>query len=66
LRIGKLLVALYERGDPAGRGADRRVRRRMQWGVWQAARRSTKLAEARRAAVVACSRIRPAQSPRRS
>lgn len=49
LRIGKLLIALYEQGDPEGRAALLHVfaRGRMQWGVWQAAKQIYKLAEVR-------------------
>jgi len=49
LRIGKLLIALYEQGDPEGRAALLHVfaHGRMQWGVWQAAKQIYKRAEAR-------------------
>ena len=49
LRLGKLLVELYERGDEAGRAALLHVLAvgRMKWGVWQAAKRIYKLAEER-------------------
>ena len=49
LRIGKLLLALYERGDPTGRAALMHVfaHARMQWGVWYAAKHIYKLAEER-------------------
>ncbi|HWO22407.1 MAG TPA: hypothetical protein VNO30_26795, partial [Kofleriaceae bacterium] len=49
LRIGKLLIALYEAGDPEGRAALLHVlaHGRMQWGVWQAAKQIYKRAEAR-------------------
>lgn len=48
LRVGKLLIALYEQGDPEGRAALLHVfaHGRMQWGVWQAAKRLYKVAEA--------------------
>ncbi len=47
LRLGKILVALYERGDDEGRAALLHAFAfgRMQWGVWQAAKRIYKLAE---------------------
>jgi hypothetical protein len=49
LRIGGLLVALYEQGDPEGRAAllHAFAHGRMQWGVWKAAKQIYKLAEAR-------------------
>ncbi|HEV7559305.1 MAG TPA: hypothetical protein VGO00_27710, partial [Kofleriaceae bacterium] len=49
LRLGKLIVALYERGDEAGRAAlvDVFARGTMKWGVWQAAKAIYKLAEQR-------------------
>jgi hypothetical protein len=48
LRLGKLLIALYEQGDPEGRAALLHVlaHGRMQWGVWQAAKQIYKRAEA--------------------
>ncbi len=49
LRLGKLLVALYEAGDPEARAAliDVFASARLKWGVWQAAKTVYKLAEAR-------------------
>jgi hypothetical protein len=49
LRLGRVLIALYERGDEAGRAAllDIFERGTMKWGVWQAAKHVYKLAEAR-------------------
>ena len=49
LRLGTLLIALYERGDEAGRAAllDVFARGTMKWGVWQAAKAIYKLAEER-------------------
>src|SRR6185436_18176527 len=49
LRLGKLLVELYERGDPEGRAALLRVFAdgTMKWGVWQAAKAIYKRAEER-------------------
>ena len=49
LRLGKILLALYERGDASGRGALMHVfaNARMKWGVWQAAKHIYKLAEER-------------------
>ena len=47
LRLGKLLVALYERGDPSGRAAliHMFANATMKWGVWQAAKHLYKRAE---------------------
>jgi len=49
LRLGKLLIELYERGDPEGRAALLRVFAdgTMKWGVWQAAKAIYKGAEER-------------------
>jgi hypothetical protein len=49
LRLGKLLVDLYERGDPEGRAALLFVfaHATMKWGVWQAAKAIYKRAEDR-------------------
>ncbi len=49
LRLGAMLIALYEEGDPAGRAALAHVftRGRMKWGVWKAAKAIYKLAELR-------------------
>ncbi len=49
LRIGRLLIGLYEQGDPEGRAAllHTFAHGRMQWGVWKAAKQIYKLAEAR-------------------
>jgi len=49
LRLGKLLIELYERGDPEGRAALLRVfvDGTMKWGVWQAAKAIYKRAEDR-------------------
>ncbi len=49
LRLGKILVDVYERGDDAGRAALLHVFAfgRMQWGIWHAAKRIYKLAEER-------------------
>ena len=49
LRLGKLLIELYERGDPEGRAALLRVFTdgTMKWGVWQAAKAIYKRAEER-------------------
>ncbi|MCW5805278.1 MAG: hypothetical protein KIT31_23110 [Deltaproteobacteria bacterium] len=48
LRLGKLLVELYEQGDPAARAVliDVFVRGEMKWGVWYAAKTIYKRAEA--------------------
>ena len=47
LRIGKLLVDLYEAGDPAGRAALIHIfaNASLKWGVWFAAKKIYKLAE---------------------
>jgi hypothetical protein len=47
LRVGKLLVALYERGEPADRGAllHAFARGKLAWGAWQAAKTIYKRAE---------------------
>ena len=49
LRLGKLLIDLYERGDPEGRAALLQVfaEATMKWGVWQAAKAIYKRAEDR-------------------
>ena len=49
LRVGKVLLALYERGEPADRAALLHVfaSAKLAWGVWQAAKAIYKLAEAR-------------------
>jgi hypothetical protein len=49
LRIGKLLAALYDQGDPHGRAALLEVfaEGTMKWGVWQAAKAIYKRAEER-------------------
>ncbi len=49
LRLGKILIALYERNDDAGRAALLHVfvHGKLKWGVWQAAKAIYKLAEAR-------------------
>ena len=49
LRLGNLLLALYEAGDPQSRAALIEVfaRGTMRWGVWKAAKGIYKLAEAR-------------------
>ncbi|HEX4417415.1 MAG TPA: hypothetical protein VH165_05920 [Kofleriaceae bacterium] len=49
LRLGKLLIDLYERGDPDGRAALLEVfaEGTMKWGVWQAAKAIYKRAEDR-------------------
>ncbi len=49
LRLGQLLIAVYEAGEPAGRAALLEVfaEGTMKWGVWQAAKAIYKLAEAR-------------------
>ena len=49
LRLGKILIALYERGDLAGRAALIHVfaNARLNWGVWQAAKTIYKRAEER-------------------
>jgi hypothetical protein len=49
LRLGKLLIDLDERGDPAGRAALIQVfaEATMKWGVWQAAKAIYKRAEDR-------------------
>lgn len=49
LRLGAMLVALYEAGDEPGRTALARVfaEGRLSWGVWLAVRRVYKTAEAR-------------------
>lgn len=49
LRLGKLLLGLYEHGDPQGRAALLEVLAEgtMKWGVWQAAKAIYKLAEDR-------------------
>lgn len=47
LRLGKLLVALYDENDPAGRAALLHVfaHGTMKWGVWQAAKQIYKRTE---------------------
>lgn len=47
LRLGKILVALYEAGDPSARGALIHVfaNARLEWGVWYAAKHIYKRAE---------------------
>lgn len=47
LRLGKILVALYEAGDPAGRGALLHVfaNAKLKWGVWYAAKQIFKRVE---------------------
>jgi hypothetical protein len=47
LRLGKLLVELYDAGDPAARSALMQVfaTGKLQWGVWQAAKTIYKRAE---------------------
>jgi len=54
LQLGKLLVALYEDGDPAGRAALVHVftRGKLRWGVWQAAKLVYKRAEERHDALL--------------
>ena len=49
LRLGKLLIELYERGDPEGRAALLEVfaEGTLKWGVWQAAKAIYKRAEER-------------------
>jgi hypothetical protein len=49
LRLGKLLIELYARGDPEGRAALIQVfaEATMKWGVWQAAKAIYKRAEDR-------------------
>ena len=49
LRIGKILVALYEAGDPSARGALLHVfaNATLKWGVWYAAKHVFKMAEER-------------------
>ena len=49
LRLGAVLIALYERGDPEGRAALLHVfaEGTMKWGVWQAAKAIYKRAEDR-------------------
>ena len=49
LRVGKLLVGLYERGEPADRAALLHVfaHAKLAWGSWQAAKSIYKLAEQR-------------------
>ncbi len=49
LRLGAMLIALYEAGDEAGRAALFQVfaHGAMRWGVWRAAKAIYKLAEAR-------------------
>jgi hypothetical protein len=49
LRLGKLLIELYEQGDPAGRAALIQVfaEATMKWGAWQAAKAINKRAEER-------------------
>lgn len=49
LRLGKLLIDLYERGDPEGRAALLHVfaEGTMKWGVWQATKAIYKRAEDR-------------------
>jgi hypothetical protein len=48
-RLGSILLALYEAGDPAGRAALAQAfsRGMMKWGVWKAAKAIYKLAELR-------------------
>ncbi|HTL38739.1 MAG TPA: hypothetical protein VL326_36660 [Kofleriaceae bacterium] len=47
LRLGKILVALYEAGDPAARGALLHVfaNAKLKWGVWYAAKHIYKKVE---------------------
>ncbi|HUR29615.1 MAG TPA: hypothetical protein VM509_15605 [Planctomycetota bacterium] len=47
LRLGKILVDLYEAGDPAGRGALLHVfaNAKLKWGVWYAAKHIFKRVE---------------------
>ena len=54
LRLGNILIALYEAGDPASRAAliDVFVRGKMRWGVWKAAKAIYKLAETRHDAAI--------------
>ncbi len=54
LRLGKILIALYERGDEGGRAALLEVFESgtMKWGVWQAAKHIYKLAETRQDAAM--------------
>ncbi|HSD88151.1 MAG TPA: hypothetical protein VLB44_11575 [Kofleriaceae bacterium] len=49
LRLGKILVALYEAGDPSARGALLHVfaNAKLRWGVWYAAKHIYKTAEER-------------------
>lgn len=49
LRVGKLLVGLYERGEPGDRAALLHVfaHAKIAWGAWQGAKSIYKLAEAR-------------------
>src|SRR5262249_7973142 len=49
LRLGKMLVAVYDQGDDAGRAALMFAMSRavMKWGVWQAAKSIYKRAEDR-------------------
>ncbi|HET9624279.1 MAG TPA: hypothetical protein VFP84_23055 [Kofleriaceae bacterium] len=49
LRLGKLLIELYERGEPEGRAALLEIfaTGTMKWGVWQAAKAIYKRAEER-------------------
>jgi len=49
LRLGAILIELYERGDPEGRAALLQVfaEAKLKWGVWQAAKAIYKCAEHR-------------------
>ncbi|HWU88355.1 MAG TPA: hypothetical protein VN253_13810, partial [Kofleriaceae bacterium] len=49
LRLGTILLALYEQGDPEARAALLHVfvHGKLKWGVWQAAKQLYKLAEVR-------------------
>ncbi len=49
LKLGNILIALYEAGDPQSRAALIHVftRGKLKWGVWKAAKAIYKLAEAR-------------------
>jgi hypothetical protein len=49
LKLGKILVALYEAGDPSARGALLHVfaNAKLKWGVWYAAKHIYKMAEER-------------------
>ncbi|MCA9684001.1 MAG: hypothetical protein KC457_17505 [Myxococcales bacterium] len=49
LRLGDLLISIYERGDEAGRAALLHVFKhaKMGWGIWKAFKRIYKLAERR-------------------